>query len=127
MNEKKRITEIVYNICKDKLDKDINLNNLYFDWWMTRRSGDGLRLSEKGLQAFALAEIAYYDFHYKVENKQNFQSLALKFNKKIKCPFYLGFKNKSYQSAYIRLYDSRIATLVSLYGSIEEYIDSAKL
>lgn len=127
MNEKKKITELVYKICKDKLDKNTSLNKLYFDWWVTRRSGEGLRLTEKGLEAFELAEITYYDYDIKIDDKQKFYNLVIELGKKIKCPFYLGFKNKSYRSAYIRLYDSKIATLVSLYGGIKEYINSTKI
>lgn len=127
MNDKKKITQIVYNICKDKLDNNTDLNKLYFDWWYTRRSGSGLRLSENGEQAFSLAEISYYEFQINVDDKKTFTNFILESNKKIKCPFYIGFKNRSRKSAYIRLYDSKIATLVSLYGNIEEYLGSIKI
>lgn len=127
MNDKRKITELVYNVCKDKLDKNTDLNKLYFEWWVTRRSGNGLRLSENGMQAFSLAEIAYYEFDINVDTKQKLADLILQSNKKIRCPFYIGFKNRSVKSAYIRIYDSKIATLVSLYGNIEEYLGSIKI
>jgi hypothetical protein len=38
------------------------LDNVIFDWWLTGRGGQGLRLNTAGLEAFNLAKLEYYDF-----------------------------------------------------------------
>lgn len=97
-------------------------------WWMTVRSDRGLRLTDAGDLAFKYAEIEYYDYKCKFEKGQSMHAIILELSKKIKCPYYLGvnkLENKK-SEPYIRLYDSRIAVMVSLYGSITEYLKSLK-
>ena len=49
-------------------------------------------------------------------------------NKKIKCPYYMGVNKDGKKSfPYIRFYDSKIAMMVSLYGNVNEYLDSIKV
>jgi hypothetical protein len=53
----------------------------------------------------------------------------LEINKKIKCPYYLGV-NKiegKKKKLYMRLYDSKIAMLIELYGNLIGYLDSIKV
>ena len=49
----------------------------------------------------------------------------LELNKKIKCPYYIVVKQEGKDSQpYIRLYDSKIAMLVELYGDMVSYLNS---
>ena len=53
----------------------------------------------------------------------------MELNKKIKCPFFLGvnkIEGKKKQP-YMRLYDSKIAMMIELYGNIVSYLDSVKV
>jgi hypothetical protein len=100
-------------------------SDLLFSWWATGRNDRSMRLSDTGKQAFDLAQIEFYDFPIDV-TKSNFPVFVLELGKKIKCPFYVGFNNRLYKSAYIRLYDSKIAMLATLYGNISEYLNSTK-
>ena len=54
----------------------------------------------------------------------NIHEFTLKIGKLIKCPFYLGSKPKdSKTKAYIKVYDSKVAMMISLYGSnLQDYI-----
>lgn len=125
MNEfdKQKITQLVYNqLPANNPWQGFPYDKLVFLWWETKRVSTNLRLSEEGKKAFDLAEIAYYKFDIKVE-KENFSQFIIKVGKKLKCPFYIGFKNHLYKSAYIVVYDSRIAMMITLYGSFTEYFD----
>jgi hypothetical protein len=48
--------------------------------------------------------------------------------KKIKCPYFISSDKKSskIQGPFIRIYDSKIAMMIELYGGINNYMDSIK-
>lgn len=127
------ITEIVYNeLC----DIDIvtwgnrKIDDLMFEWWLSGRSGLSLRLTDEGMNAFSLANITYYSFELDMKlfsNIVQYEIFLKKMSKKLACPYYLGVKKyKENKNPHILLYDNKIAMLVSLYGSVIEYIDSVK-
>lgn len=95
-------------------------------WWMTVRSDRGLRLTDIGDMCFRHAEIEYYEYDLKISKEQSLHATILELSKKIKCPYYLGAKKDSKVQPYIRLYDSRVAVMVSLYGNIMDYLKSIK-
>ena len=96
------------------------------DWWFTK-SNEGLRLTLVGDTSFRLAQIEYFDLPLEVK-QVNWHKFILDCSKKIKCPYYIGVnKNEHKQKeAFIRMYDSKIAMLTTLYGSIQEYLESVK-
>ena len=96
------------------------------DWWFTK-SNEGLRLTLVGDTSFRLAQIEYFDLPLEVK-QANWHKFILDCSKKIKCPYYIGVnKNEHKQKeAFIRIYDSKIAMLTTLYGSIQEYLESVK-
>lgn len=99
-----------------------------FRWWTTGRSSEGLRLSEEGKMAFDLAQIEHFDyslFHEKIKKGDiAMGAFTVNLGKKIKCPFYIGLKTNQAKSAYIRIYDSKVAMMITLYGSFYEYFNS---
>lgn len=124
---KSKITEAVLNeLPINNSYKNVSLNHLLFRWWTTGRAGQALRLNEEGKLAFTDANIEFYDFPLKPLNKPTLRSkeYTLKVGKKVKCPFYIGFKTQSINSAYIRIYDSKVAMMITLYGSFNEYLES---
>jgi hypothetical protein len=89
----------------------IPVDKLLFKWW------------------FRLAEIEFYTFDFHRRTDMSDHAYMLELTKKIKCPYYLGV-NKSEDKKkipYIKLYDSKIAMLISLYGTLVEYLDSIKV
>jgi hypothetical protein len=48
----------------------------------------------------------------------------MELNHKLTCPYYLG-KNIA-GGAHIRLYDSKVAMMISLYGDVYDYVKSTK-
>ena len=105
------------------------VDKIMFEWWMTATSGDSLRLSDLGDLHFKLAEIEFYQCPLKVTKKESYYFFITDLSKKIKCPYYLGVNKVEGQKAepYIRLYDSKIAMMMTLYGDIHSYLDSIKV
>lgn len=123
---KQQITEAVLSEIPRQYTDDhtLPIDDVIFKWWQTGRS-DGMRLSVDGMLSFQLAEIEYYQCEF-IQEGQSWHSFLVDLNKKIKCPYYLGF-DKQTKKSYIRFYDSKIAMLVALYGSLQEYLMSIKI
>ena len=130
---KLEITEAVFNeLPQYSKYRSITIEKLIFHWWIGGRSGQGLRLTHDGYQAFTEAKIAHYKFPL-FSNKTDLATLAnnpnmftLALNKKIKCPFYISMpKNKTEAGNEIILYDDKIAMWMTLYGTLQEYLDSS--
>jgi hypothetical protein len=128
---KEEITKIIYdNLPHNHLWKEVSFDKLIFLWWATGRNSTSLRLTEDGCKAFELADIEYYEYPL-VKSKDELEQIkftgyTIEIGKKLKCPFYLGYKNQLKKSAYIRIYDSKIAMLITIYGSFAEYLNSTK-
>ena len=123
---KQTITEAVLAELPD-VQKPVD--KVMFEWWMTASSGDSLRLSDLGDLHFRLAEIEYYQCSIKPIKKESYYSFISELSKKIKCPYYLGVNKVAGQKSepYIRLYDSKTAMMMTLYGDIHSYLDSIKV
>jgi len=103
-----------------------SIDQLIFNWWVTGRQ-EGLRLTESGRMAFELANVEYYDFSFKQEGS-TYYSFVSDLSKKINCPYYLGTnKTPDGKNFYLRLYDSKVAMMLNLYGNINEYLASVKI
>ena len=126
---KETITEVVLAQLPDSLiqEKNSSVDKLLFKWWMTGRQ-DGLRLTDVGDLAFRTAEIEFYQYELKIQPETQYHAYILELNKKIKCPYYMGVNKDGKKSKpFIRFYDSKIAMMVSLYGNVNEYLDSIKV
>ena len=122
---KQRITQAVLDQLvpsSEPIDKTIN------DWWVTK-SNEGLRLSAIGDIQFRHAEIEFFDLPLEAITQANWHKFIMDCSKKIKCPYFIGVhKNPPKKSqAYIRLYDSKIAMMVQLYGDLSSYLDSVRV
>lgn len=132
---KLEITKAVLNEIPHNLTDDhaLPIEKVIFKWWVGGRAGYGLRLSDAGFEAFTKAKISYYEFPLLSEKANltqlltNLNSFILALNKKIKCPFYLdsGIRNNYKTIPMIRIYDDKIAMMVTLYGTLQEYLDSS--
>ena len=121
-------TEAVLAELPNSQQVDSTADGLMMRIWMSGRQ-DGLRLTEYGDFIFRMAEIEYYQSVFKLREGTSEHAYIMEINKKIKCPFYLGvnkIEGKKKQP-YIRLYDSKIAMMIELYGDIVSYLDSVKV
>lgn len=126
---KQTITEAVLaEIPKShRIYHELPIEDVMFKWWQTGRQA-GLRLTDEGVIAFQLAEITFYDHEFKQEG-QSYHSFVLELTNKIKCPYYIGVNkvNKSKKEFYLRIYDSKVAMMLGLYGNLQEYLNSVKV
>ena len=125
---KKEITEKILLELKDNPDnpwQNLAADKVIFQWWMTGRSGFGLRLTETGHKALSHSKIEYYEFPIDLEKGNNrvklWDQYIKQISKKLDCPYFIGVKDKI---PFIRIYDHRIAMMMTLFGNLGEYLDS---
>jgi len=98
-------------------------------WWLNIRAQGGLRLTDVGHTMFTLADIEYFDFEFKptkhVEGFLSWQQFTLELNYKIKCPYYIG-REATPLRTYLRVYDSKVAMMINLYGDVYEFMKQTK-
>jgi hypothetical protein len=133
MTKRKSVKENITQAVFSEIPKHNNIwleytiDELLPRWWYTGRN-EGLRLTDIGTLAFQAAQIEFYDIEFKQQGS-SWYSFLVEVNNKINCPYYLGSGkkiNNEKKNAYIRLYDSKVAMLINLYGSLEEYLTATR-
>ena len=120
------ITEKVLIELKEPLEP---LQQYINEWWYTK-SSEGLRLTALGDEMFRKAEIQFFDLPLpKTLKLNNWHSFLINCSRKLKCPYYIGLNKKEVIDAklFIRLYDDKIAVLITLYGDIISYLESIRI
>lgn len=132
---KAEIVDLILAESKENPDfpwKDKPADKIVFEWFVTGRAGNGLRLTDAGMTAFNKANIAHYDFEFNPPSNTKgtfpWSKFTLVLDKKVKCPYYVGVKtvDNGKKQPYIRIYDHKIAMMFTLYGNLESYIESVK-
>jgi hypothetical protein len=121
---------VTKSVIKELNDDAIwNFDDAMKQWWMIVRLDGGLRLTEQGDLAFRYAKIEYYNYDFVInDTTSSWHTYLLELNKKLKCPYYIGVnKVNDSKKPFIRLYDSKVAMMVSLYGNIADYLKSVKV
>ena len=113
-----RVLEIINPSCTQS-DRQVAL----FRWWKNIRKSGGLRLSDHGNQAFLSADISYHDVLLHKASSLASNSL-LRMEKFLLCPYYLIYTKTS---GIVRLYDERVAVMIELHGSFEQYLQSLEV
>ena len=124
MNKLSYRTEIT-RVVLEQNESDLPLQDALKKWWFSPRGG--LRLTSMGDLEFRYSKIEYYNHDFRSTNK-SWYAFVLDLDKKINCPYYVDV-NKSDKGhvPFIRLYDSRIAMMLNLYGDLDSYLDSIKV
>ena len=127
MSDRKKLKYTITRAVMDQLpSSNIPIETIISDWWFTK-SGDSLRLTPQGDIKFKEAQIEYFDLPVKVK-KTNWYKFLTECNRKIKCPYYFSVnKDADSKEPFIRLYDSKIAMMLALYGDIESYLESVRI
>ena len=122
---KREITEVVLKQLPYENDP---IEKIIRQWWFTM-SGGGLRLTTLGDLKFREAGIEFYMCRLVNMRQQSWHGFLSQANKKLQCPYFLGVNKKENEKSepYIRLYDSKIAMMMTLYGDIQSYLDSIKV
>ncbi len=130
MSDRKSAKQVITEAVLAELPSiDKPIDKIIFEWWMTGNSGPSLRLTDIGDGYFRMANIEYYQCPLKPSKKESYYSFITEISKKIKCPYFLGVNKKENEKSepYIRLYDSKIAMMMTLYGDIHSYLESIKV
>lgn len=93
-------------------------------WWLNIRQEGGLRLSDMGDQVFRTADIEYFEFPMNPSTHESWVHVMIDLNNKLKAPYYIALLSK--KTPLIRIYDSKVAMMIGLYGNIFEYLKSIK-
>jgi hypothetical protein len=113
---------------------DLHLPELF---WMDQRPQGGWRLSDYGEKRFQEAKISSTTVKmWDIDNRMKTYRTAvdaktlLDLDKHIKSPYYIEFLNgngalKKFH-IQVKLYDERIGTMMLLYGSVYDYLQSVK-
>jgi hypothetical protein len=125
---KRRITKA---ILEQLPNSGIDLEKAMKTFWLDIRNEGGLRLSDAGEQAFKVADIETFEFPFRLKRITDkdaiytYQNLMLDLSLKLPCPYYIGRKKPT--EPFIKIYDSKIAMMVNLYGDIYEYLRNSQI
>lgn len=130
MSDRKKLKYTITRAVMDQLPHtySTSIDDIISQWWFTK-SGDSLRLSAVGDAAFRLATIEFFESPVKVKHL-NWYKFLTECNKKIKCPYYFSASTEGdskVKQPFIRVYDSKIAMMLALYGDIESYLESVRV
>lgn len=124
---KYEVTEaILYAMPKSEWH-EMPIGKVVFRWWVSGRGGYSLRLTDEGAKAFDTVNVEYYEFPLgPLKEFNGANNLSRQLSKKIQCPYWLGLNNKDKTKATtcIRIYDNKVALIMSLYGNLRDYLDS---
>lgn len=116
VSDRRLIVEKVLSLINSEFRQD-DIDGAMKTWWANIRSTGGFALTGAGIAAFERAGLEHWDFD--IGPVKSATKLLLTFGKKIPVP-YTVFNAKGKNT--IRVYDSRIATMIALYGNAQEYI-----
>jgi hypothetical protein len=128
MTKRKLLKETITDAVLDQLSSPkVTSEKAMKIWWFTQPSSTNLRLTPQGDQALRDAEIEFFDLPISID-PSSWYSFITQCGKKLKCPYYIGVNKveNEKKSPFIRLYDSKIAVVMTLYGDIHSYLDSIK-
>lgn len=126
---KRRITKAI--IEQTGSENSFDIDTAMRKFWLDIRNEGGLRLTDVGDSFFKRADIESFEFPFRLkritdkEPIYSYQNLMLDLSLKVPCPYYIGRYKPN--EPYIKIYDSKIAMMINLYGDIYEYLRNSQL
>lgn len=123
-------TLVLAELPEDNPWKNNTHDQAMYEWWVSCASGSSMRLSDQGATVFEYANIAYYDFSAKFssDTSMTWAQVTRVLRKYITCPYYIGVHKKGSsdheRGPFIRVYDHKTAMMISLHGSVLDYLKS---
>lgn len=121
--DRRTITErILAQINPDYTETDVQ--HALGSWWKNIRDSGGLGLTDLGLQSFRAADLESWQFTANLSEFKN--SLGswvfhLGLDRKMPCPYHVHMHNRSPEQT-LTIFDSRVAAMIALHGSIVSYM-----
>jgi hypothetical protein len=121
--DKRRITQrVLQEVDPDHTPEQ--LERAMDTWWRNIRENGGLCLTDAGLQVFVNAGFESYSFDMaRRDDKSSWMQSSWIFtvglDRKMPCPYYLHLNKRERK---ITVFDSRVASILTLYGSVFEYL-----
>lgn len=116
--DRRMITEKIMSIIKPEYTV-FDVDTAMVTWWQNIRSTGGFGLTYAGSKAFEAAEIEYQEFDNGDSSHFGNMSLSISLDRKMTTPYYF-YSDQRHQK--IKIYDGRIAMLISLHESVSDYL-----
>lgn len=102
------------------------LDSATYTWWKNKRENGGLGLTDQGLQCFVQANLECHTFDMN-KSRQGITLgdwvLQLSLDRKMPCPYY-AILNTRASGSKLMVFDSRVASIIVLYGGVREYLQA---
>lgn len=98
---------------------DIGYDSMYKQMWMNPTTYGGLRLTDFGDMIIRVMGLPSHDTEIKMDAGK-YMNLLRRMAALLTTPYYIYAKS----AFFFRVYDDEAATMISLYGSLNEYLDS---
>lgn len=118
VTDKNAITGKILGLIKPDYTAD-ELRNANLTWWANIRSTGGLGLTARGYAAFTAAAIDCWEFKPTQAGYLVWPKTVLKLDTYLHSPYYIALSGSG---SHIKIYDGRIASLIHLYGGLENYL-----
>ncbi len=98
---------------------EADLHQAMVTWWQNIRSTGGFGLTYAGSQAFEKADIESQEFDNGMSSHMGNTGLSIDLDRKMTTPYYFYSADRRQK---IKIYDPRIAMLVTLHESVGSYL-----
>jgi hypothetical protein len=122
VTDKTKIATAVVDLIKDKTAITVDIASRIF--WKNIRNTGGLGLTSYGYEAFKIAELEFWEFPFSTVTKYGTLSIisySVIVDRKLPCPWYMNVTKKE---KCIAVFDSRVATMITLHGDFGHYLDT---
>ena len=115
MRDKRRLTQLLIDQLPEQYQAPVD--EVYPQWWQNLRSGGGMRLTDRGYDAFCnLLELQQYRYPLTGLDLQDIMNL----DRKLQSPYYVEFRKRV--SHNLILFSSQEAVLINLYGDLKKFL-----
>jgi len=117
MRDKRQLTQLLINQLPEHNRRPVD--EIYPTWWQNLRAGGGMRLTDRGYDAFCnLLELQQYRYPLTGLDLQDVMNL----DRKLQSPYYVEFRKRVQHN--LILFGSQEAVLINLYGDLKKFLHS---
>ena len=115
MRDKRQLTQLLIDQLPEHNRAPVD--EIYPIWWQNLRSGGGMRLTDRGYDAFCnLLQLEHY--YFPLAGLDLHTVIAM--DRKLQLPYYVEFRKRV--SYNLILFGSQEAVLINLYGDLKKFL-----